>query len=72
MYWRSSKRDLSADAIPQNDTEIHDNDSPKNITKRNIVDVDAYDRTKYHSALDNHRDISAGELYKSLETLLVE
>lgn len=72
MYWRSSKRDLSEDAKPQNDTETHENDSAKNVTKRSIADVDTFDRTKYHSELDNQMDISAGELYKSLETFLVE
>lgn len=70
MYWRSSKRDLSVDAKPQNDTETNDTDDGKNITRRSIVDT--YDTTKYHSELDNHLDISAGELYKSLETMLVE
>lgn len=72
MYWRSSKRDLSVDSGPQNDTEIHETDDVKNVTKRNIVDVNTQDRTKYHSELNNEMDISAGELYKSLETFLVE
>lgn len=73
MYWRSSKRDLSVDSVPQNDTEIRETDDDvKNVTKRNIVDVNTQDRTKYHSELNNELDISAGELYKSLETLLVE
>lgn len=72
MYWRSSKRDLSVDSEPKNDTEIHETDDVKNVTKRNIVDVNTQDRTKYHSELNNEMDISAGELYKSLETFLVE
>lgn len=66
MYWRSSKRALSVDKSPQNDIDA------KNVTKRSLVDVDTYDRTKYQSALNNHIDISAGELYKSLETMLLE
>ncbi|KAJ6635894.1 hypothetical protein Bhyg_14480 [Pseudolycoriella hygida] len=61
MYW--GKRALSDDA-PKNGT-----DEAKNITKRN---VDTFDMTKYPSELNNHMDISAGELYKSLETMLVE
>ncbi len=72
MYWRSSKRDLSVDAKLQNDTEIHEANDVKNVSKRHIVPTDTYDRSKYHSALDNQLDISAGELYKSLETILVE
>jgi len=70
MYWA---RDLSVDAQPQNDTETHDNDNDiKNVTKRNIVDADTFDKTKYPSELNNDMDISAGELYKSLETMLVD
>lgn len=72
MYWRSLKRDLSVDTAPQNDTEIHETEGVKNLMKRNIVDENTYDRTKYHSELNNQLDISAGELYKSLETMLVE
>lgn len=67
MYWRSSKRDLSGDVKPNNDTH-----EVKNVTKRHIADVDPYDKSKYHSELDNQLDISAGELYKSLELMLVE
>lgn len=72
MYWRSNKRDLSDDTEPQNSTEIPETDDIKNVTKRSIVDVNTFDTTKYHSELNNHQDISAGELYKSLETMLVE
>lgn len=66
MYWR---RDLSSDAEQLNATEINGTES-KNMTKRNAVDE--FDTMKYHSELNNHQDISAGELYNSLETLLVE
>lgn len=72
MYWRSTKRDLSVDTSPENSTDTHETDDVKNVTKRSIVDGNAYDRTKYHSELNNQQDISAGELYKSLETMLVE
>lgn len=74
MYWRSNKRDLSNDAEEsQIDTENNGTDVVKNVTKRYAIDYDdTLDRTKYHSELNNQLDISAGELYKSLETMLVE
>lgn len=77
MYWRSlgrsTKDELSVDTKAGNATEIHERDNDvKNVTKRYVADLDTYDRTKYHSALDNQLDISAGELYRSVETMLVE
>lgn len=69
MYWPSGKRDLLDGSIPSNDTHA---DDIKNKTKRYTSDVDGFDRKKYYSELDNQKDISAGELYKSLEALLVE
>jgi len=72
-YWR---RDLSDDSV---EVQKHNNtirlngtdDDVKNMTKRDTVD-NKIDGTKYHSELNNHQDISAGELYRSLESLLVE
>lgn len=73
MYWRSLGRSAASDDTGvQNATEIHGADAVKNVTKRYVADIDAFDTTKYHSALHNQLDISAGELYKSLETMLVE
>lgn len=66
MYWR---RALPNDAKPQNETG---SDDAKNITKRQINDVETHEKPKYHSELDNEMDISAGELYKSWESFLVE
>lgn len=68
MYLR---RDLSGDAETVTSTESNGTET-KNVTKRNAVDDNEFDRTKYHSELNNHQDISAGELYNSIETLLVE
>ncbi|KAG4065106.1 hypothetical protein HA402_007503 [Bradysia odoriphaga] len=77
MYWRnlgrSTKTELSVDTkATKNGTETHGTDEVKNVTKRYVADIDTYDRTKYQGELHNQLDISAGELYKSVETMLVE